>query len=84
MGMGWWALLLGVVGAAFNLVAAVWLVMGSNPESERYTDDGELYPGRQVSRVVPNLVRDQRKIAALVVIGSTLLLAAAGLAFASN
>jgi hypothetical protein len=48
-----WALLLGAVGAAFNLVAAVWLVMGSDPESERYTDDGELYPGRQVSRVVP-------------------------------
>jgi hypothetical protein len=44
---------------------ALWLLAASNPDNERYTDDGTLYPGPQRSQVVPALVRDQRKIAAL-------------------
>jgi hypothetical protein len=82
-----WALfltvILTVIGAAVNGAAAVWLLAASNPDNERYTDDGMLYPGRQRSQVVPALVRDQRKIAALTVLGTTILVVAAILEFAA-
>jgi hypothetical protein len=79
-----WALVLTAIGAVLNVGAAVWLLAASNPDSERYTDDGMLYPGQQRSRVVPALVRDQRKIAALTVLGTTLLLVAAVVEFADK
>jgi hypothetical protein len=79
-----WALVLTVCGAALNAGAAVWLLSTSNPHSDRYTDDGMLYPGQQRSQVVPELVRDQRKIAALTVVGSTLLVMASVLAFLAD
>ena len=81
-----WALfltvILTVIGAAVNVAAALWLLAASNPDNERYTDDGTLYPGPQRSQVVPALVRDQRKIAALTMLGTTILVVAAILDFA--
>lgn len=55
-----------VLGAVGGTVAAVWLLIGFKPDNPRYTDDGVLFPGEQQSLVVPNLLRDQRKVAALV------------------
>ena len=76
-----WALILTIVGALLNFYAAWWLVWSSKPDDPKYTDDGMLYPGRQVSKVVPALVRDQRRIGAVVLVGNSFLLAGAVLAF---
>jgi hypothetical protein len=74
--------ILTVIGAAVNVAAAVWLLAASNPDNERYTDDGTRNAGPQRSQVVPASVRDQRKIAALTMIGTTILVVAAILDFA--
>jgi hypothetical protein len=75
-----WALILAVIGTALGLGAALWL-LGSNPDSERYSDDGMLYPRLQRSKVGPVIVREQRRIAGLVVAGNPFQLAGAVLAF---
>ncbi|MDN5759525.1 MAG: hypothetical protein L0H59_13515 [Tomitella sp.] len=74
-------LALTVVGAVVNLAGAAWMLCGFNPDSPRYTDDGPLYPGGQKSSVVPRLLQDQRRVAAVAVIGSTLLTVGAVLVF---
>ncbi|WP_087874113.1 hypothetical protein [Arthrobacter globiformis] len=74
------ALWLAVAGCGVSAVAAVWLLLGFKPNNPRYVDDGMLYPGVQRSQVVPNLLRDQRWAAALVVLGSSLQLMGAVLA----
>ena len=66
------AVLLSALGATVSLVCAVWLLIGFNPSNPRYVDDGMLYPGPQQSKVLPNLLADQRKVSAFVVIGATL------------
>lgn len=76
-----WSLIVTGIGAALNLYAAWWLVWSSTPDDPRYTDDGMLYPGPQESKVVPALVRDQRKIGAVVLAGNVFLLAGVALAF---
>jgi hypothetical protein len=58
-------LVLSLAGAGGAMVAAVWLLLGFRPEN--YRDDGMLFPGQQESQVVPKLLRDQGKVAALVV-----------------
>jgi hypothetical protein len=75
-----WALIFATVGALLGLAAALWLLLGSNPNSERYQDDGPLTPGRQQSKVGPIIVREQRRIAALVTAGSMFQLVGAVLA----
>jgi hypothetical protein len=79
--MDLWPIITTVIGAALNFYAAWWLVKSSNPTDPRYTDDGMLYPGQQRSAVVPNLVRDQRRIGAVVAVGNTFLLVGATLAW---
>jgi hypothetical protein len=66
------ALWLAVAGCAVSAAGAVWLLLGFKPDNPRYLDDGMLYPGVQRSQVVPNLLKDQRWVAALVVLGSAL------------
>lgn len=78
--MAVWALILAVIGTALGLGAALWLLLGSDPSAQRYRDDGPLYPGRQRSLVGPIIVREQRRIAALVTAGSAFQLAGAVLA----
>jgi len=75
-----WALIFAAIGTLLGLAAALWLLLGSNPNSERYRDDGPLYPGRQRSKVGPVIVREQRQIAGLVTAGSTFQVTAAILA----
>lgn len=67
--------ILSVTGAAFSLGAAVWLLVGFDPENPRYSDEGPLYPGPQHSVVVGHLLADQRWTAAVAVVGATLQLA---------
>jgi len=68
---------LGILGALVSLIGALWLLLGFSPGSERYTDDGMLYPGPQRSQVVPRLLRDQRRVSAVIVTGTALQLLAA-------
>lgn len=70
-------LVITVIGAIVNLIGACLLLWGFDESNPRYVDDGMLYPGQQTSRVVPNLLHDQRRVAVLTVVGSTLLLAGA-------
>jgi hypothetical protein len=55
-----------VLGALGGTAAAVWLLVGFNPDNPRYVMDGMNYPGERESTVLPNLLRDQRKVAALI------------------
>lgn len=64
------ALIVTLAGATFSVIGAFWLLFGFSPKNPRYTDDGGLYPGMQVSKVVPNLLADQRKVAALIAFGA--------------
>ena len=61
---------LAMAGCAVSAVAAVWLLVGFSPDNPKYVDDGQLYPGVQRSQVLPQLMRDQRGVAALVVAGA--------------
>lgn len=66
------ALVLTLIGLVVTTAGAVWLVFGFSPTNPRYVDDGQLYPGPQKSTVVPNLLRDQRKVSALVAFGAAI------------
>lgn len=66
-----------VAGCAVSAVGAVWLLVGFSPNNPKYVDDGMLYPGVQRSQVLPQLLKDQRGVASLVVIGTTLQLGGA-------
>jgi hypothetical protein len=81
--MGLVSLVVACVGCAVSLGAAVWLLLGFQPSNPKYRDDGPLYPGRQVSLVVPRLLQDQCRASALVVVGATLQLFGAILAVAA-
>ncbi len=70
-----------VVGAVVNLAGAAWTLCGFNPEDPRYKDEGLLYPGQQVSKAVSRLLRDQRRVSAVTVMGSTVLTVGAVLVF---
>jgi hypothetical protein len=59
---------LGIVAAVGSFAAALWLLLGFKPD--RYADDGMLFPGEQVSQVVPRRLQDQRNVAALAVVGA--------------
>lgn len=74
------SLWLAMAGCAVSAGAAVWLLIGFSPDSPRYVDDGMLYPGAQRSQVLPRLLKDQRWVAALVVLGASLQLLGAVLA----
>lgn len=75
---------LAMSGCAVSVVAAVWLLVGFNPDNPKYVDDGMLYPGPQRSRVLPQLLKDQRGVAALVVLGASVQLAGAVLSVVGN
>lgn len=68
---------LAMVGCAVSAAAAVWLLVGFSPENPKYVDDGMLVPGQQRSQVLPQLLKDQRGVAALVVFGASVQLAGA-------
>lgn len=70
-------LVIAIVGAVSTLAGAIWL-LGMRPE--KYSDDGQLYPGSQVSLAVPALMRAQRWPLALTVLGGAVQLGAASLA----
>lgn len=66
------ALVLALVGLVLTTAGSVWLLFGFSPTNPRYVDDGMLYPGNQRSKVIPNLLRDQRKVSALIVLGAAI------------
>lgn len=66
------AAVIAVVGALVTCVGSVWLVVGFGADNPRYVDDGMLYPGRQSSTVLPNLLRDQQKVTALIACGGAI------------
>lgn len=68
---------LALAGCAVSAGAAVWLLVGFSPNNPKYVDDGTLYPGVQRSQVLPQLLKDQRGVAATVVFGTTLQLGGA-------
>lgn len=68
---------LAVLGCAVSAAAAVWLLVGFSPTNPKYLDDGQLVPGGQISKVLPQLLKDQRGAAAVVVLGSALQLTGA-------
>lgn len=68
---------LAMAGCAVSAAAAVWLVVGFSPDNPKYVDDGQLYPGTQRSQVLPQLLKDQRGVAALVVLGASVQLGGA-------
>lgn len=72
------------IGTAVSLYGAGWLVWSSNPDDPRYTDDGLLYPGQQRSKVVPELVRDQRKVGIVVAAGNAIVLLGVFLSFLAS
>lgn len=63
------ALIVTLLGLSLSLVGAAWLQWGIDPEDERFTDDGMLYPGRQRSEVLPRYIHAQKRPTLLVVIG---------------
>lgn len=65
-----------VVGALITAAGSCWLWLGFKPDNPRYVDDGMLYPGRQTSRVLPNLLKDQQKVTALIAVGGAVQLVA--------
>jgi len=79
--LGLWA---AMVGGAISVTAAVWLLVGFSPNNPRYSNDGPLYPGMQRSLAVPQLLKDQRGVAALVVTGSSIQLLGAVFALISH
>lgn len=84
------ALIVTLVGVVFSTWGAAWLVFGFRPDNLRYADDGILVPGAQASKVVPNLLADQRRPLGLVAFGGGfqvvggILALAAGLATVSG
>ena len=68
---------LAMAGCAVSAAGAVWLLVGFSPDNPKYLDDGPLYPGQQRSQVLPQLLRDQRGVAVLVVFGASVQLAGA-------
>lgn len=79
-----WSLILGLLGAVGAFTAALWLLFGFKPSDPRFTDDGTLYPGRQTSTVVPNLLREQGRVGALVAVSASLQVLAVLLAIAAT
>lgn len=79
-----WSLIVTAIGTAVSLVGAMWLVLSSKPDNPRYIDDGLLYPGRQESKVVPALVRDQRKVGIVVAAGNAIVLVGVFLSFLAS
>lgn len=75
---------LAMAGCAVSAAAAVWLLVGFSPDNPKYLDDGPLYPGQQRSQVLPQLMRDQRGVAALVVLGGSVQLAGAVLSIVGH
>ncbi|MGU3425589.1 hypothetical protein ACLBWV_11760 [Microbacterium paraoxydans] len=63
------SIIVALLGLIVCLCGALWLWFGLNPESDRYTDDGMLYPGQQRSEVLPRYIRDSRRPTLMVVIG---------------
>jgi len=66
-------IVLGVAGALLSLAAAVWLLVGFNPDDERYSHGGTMggrHPG------VGNLLRDQNRVGGIAVAGAACQLAA--------
>lgn len=78
------SLIITLAGAGLSLAGSAWLFLGFRPDDKRYTDEGMLYPGPQSSRVVSNLLRDQRRPAALVVAGGSLQLIAGVVALVAS
>lgn len=66
-----------MAGCAVSAAAAVWLLVGFSPTNPKYVNDGPLYPGDQRSQVLPQLLKDQRGVAAVVVIGAAVQLTGA-------
>jgi hypothetical protein len=66
------ALIAGIVatvGALITLWGSVWLWRGFGHDNPRYQSDGQLYPGEQRPVALINLLRDQRKVTALIAFG---------------
>lgn len=63
------ALIVTLVGLGISLCGAGWLQWGIDPEDERFTDDGQLYPGPQTSKVLPKYIKAQQAPTLLVVVG---------------
>jgi hypothetical protein len=82
--MDLWALIVTGIGTAVSLYGAAWLVWSSKPDDPRYNDDGMLYPGHQTSKVVPALVRDQRKVGIIVAVGNAIVLVGVFLSFLAS
>ncbi|MGB9139339.1 MAG: hypothetical protein WCB73_19345 [Pseudonocardiaceae bacterium] len=72
------------IGTAVSLYGAAWLVWSSKPDDPRYNGDGMLYPGQQTSKVVPALVRDQRKVGIVIAVGNAIVLAGVFLSFLAS
>lgn len=69
-----------MVGCVLSVAAAVWLLVGFSPNNPRYVNDGPVFPGEQESKVLPQLLKDQRGVAAVVVLGASVQLTGAVLA----
>lgn len=71
-------------GCALSINAAVWLLVGFSPNNPKYSNDGPLYPGMQRSLALPQLMKDQRGVAALVVIGASIQMVGAVLSLVAS
>lgn len=77
-------MILALLGAVSAFAAALWLLFKFKPSDSRFADDGMLYPGRQTSTVVPNLLREQGRVGALVAVSAALQVLAVVLAIAAK
>ncbi len=75
------SLVLAAFGACVTTAAAIWLLIGFRPDNTRYTDSGPIFPGSFKLEGVSRLLRDQGRVAALVLVGSVLQLLAVALGF---
>lgn len=64
----WAAMIGGVISVTAAVLAARW-IQSNNP---KYSNDGPLYPGVQRSQVLPQLLKDQQGVAAMVVSGTAI------------
>lgn len=77
------ALVVTLVGALATTFGAVWLLFGFDPDDPRYTVDGPLYPGVQQTKVVSNLLHDQREVSVLLAVGAMIQLVGAAMTVAA-
>lgn len=63
------ALVATLAGLTLSLAGAAWIQWGINPHDPQFSDEGDLFPGPQRSKVLPRYIKAQQRPTLLVVIG---------------